>query len=133
MTSLLSYQVLYPILPGLLDCNPFRENPDRQGNGESARVLGTSGLQVPGEIQQVVEVLNEAWILLSDCQLHPEISSQLVGYLFYFINASLVNSLMERGTGAREPTYTTLTVGPFSTFAFRQEKTQLNHVHTRIV
>ncbi|XP_039991396.1 ras-associating and dilute domain-containing protein [Xiphias gladius] len=86
-------KVLYPILPGLLDCNPFRESP-----GESARVLGSSGLQVPGEIQQVVEVLNEAWILFSDCQLHPEISSQLIGYLFYFVNASLVNSLMERGS-----------------------------------
>uniref|UniRef100_A0A8D2ZP27 Si:ch211-176g6.2 n=1 Tax=Scophthalmus maximus TaxID=52904 RepID=A0A8D2ZP27_SCOMX len=81
-------KVLYPILPGLLDCNPFRKSPD----------LGSSGLQVPDEIQRVVEVLNEAWILLSDCQLHPEISSQLIGYLFYFINASLVNSLMERGS-----------------------------------
>uniref|UniRef100_A0A3B4UA66 Ras-associating and dilute domain-containing protein-like n=1 Tax=Seriola dumerili TaxID=41447 RepID=A0A3B4UA66_SERDU len=80
-------KVLYPILPGLLDCNPFRESP-----GESS-----SGPQVPAEIQQVVEVLNETWVLLSDCQLHPEISSQLIGYVFYFINASLVNSLMERG------------------------------------
>ncbi|XP_040923234.1 ras-associating and dilute domain-containing protein [Toxotes jaculatrix] len=92
-------KVLYPILPGLLDCNPFRESPDQQQvTGESARVLGSGGLQVPGEIQQVLEVLNETWILLSDCQLHPEISSQLIGYLFYFINASLVNSLMERGS-----------------------------------
>uniref|UniRef100_A0A3B4YKZ9 Ras-associating and dilute domain-containing protein-like n=1 Tax=Seriola lalandi dorsalis TaxID=1841481 RepID=A0A3B4YKZ9_SERLL len=81
-------KVLYPILPGLLDCNPFRESP-----GESS-----SGPQVPAEIQQVVEVLNETWVLLSDCQLHPEISSQLIGYVFYFINASLVNSLMERGS-----------------------------------
>ncbi|XP_034426887.1 ras-associating and dilute domain-containing protein isoform X1 [Hippoglossus hippoglossus] len=91
-------KVLYPILPGLLDCNPFRRSPVRQVTSEGARVLGSSGLQVPGEIQQVVEVLNETWMLLSDCQLHPEISSQLIGYLFYFINASLVNSLMERGS-----------------------------------
>ena len=99
-TTYLSYQVLYPILPGLLDCNPFRRSPVRQVTSESARVLGSSGLQVPGEIQKVVEVLNETWMLLADCQLHPEISSQLIGYLFYFINASLVNSLMERGTSA---------------------------------
>uniref|UniRef100_A0A665WX17 Si:ch211-176g6.2 n=1 Tax=Echeneis naucrates TaxID=173247 RepID=A0A665WX17_ECHNA len=84
-------KVLYPILPGLLDCNPFRESPDWQ-------VTGTSGLQVPVEVRQVVEVLNEAWVLLLGCQLHPEMSSQLIGYLFYFINASLVNSLMERGS-----------------------------------
>uniref|UniRef100_A0A665WW31 Si:ch211-176g6.2 n=1 Tax=Echeneis naucrates TaxID=173247 RepID=A0A665WW31_ECHNA len=90
-TTPLSLQVLYPILPGLLDCNPFRESPDWQ-------VTGTSGLQVPVEVRQVVEVLNEAWVLLLGCQLHPEMSSQLIGYLFYFINASLVNSLMERGS-----------------------------------
>ncbi|XP_008291037.1 ras-associating and dilute domain-containing protein [Stegastes partitus] len=89
-------KVLYPILPGLLDCNPFRGS--HEGAGESALVLGSGGLQVPGEIQQVVEVLTESWTLLSDCQLHPEVSSQLIGYLFYFINASLFNSLMERGS-----------------------------------
>lgn len=94
------YQVLYPILPDLLDCNPFRESPDLQVTDESARVLGSGGLQVPCEIQHLVEVLTNTWRLLSDCQLHPEISSQLIGYLFYFINASLFNSLMERGTNA---------------------------------
>ncbi|KAM6897521.1 ras-associating and dilute domain-containing protein [Xenentodon cancila] len=87
---------LYPILPGLLDCNPFRESQSVPGDG--ARVLGSSGLQVPGEIQQVVEVLNKTWMLLADCQVHQEISSQLIGYLFYFINASLFNSFMERGS-----------------------------------
>ncbi|XP_026206415.1 ras-associating and dilute domain-containing protein-like [Anabas testudineus] len=91
-------KVLYPILPGLLDCNPFRQSPGHQAIGESAQALGSGGLQVPGEIQQIVEVLTETWRLLSDCQLHPEISSQLTGYLFYFINASLFNSLMERGS-----------------------------------
>ncbi|XP_042252343.1 ras-associating and dilute domain-containing protein isoform X1 [Thunnus maccoyii] len=91
-------KVLYPILPALLDCNPFRESPDLQVIGEGTRVLGSSGLQVPSEIEQVVEVLTETRRLLSDCQLHPEISSQLIAYLFYFINASLFNSLMERGS-----------------------------------
>ncbi|XP_035527695.1 ras-interacting protein 1 [Morone saxatilis] len=89
-------KVLYPILPGLLDCNPFRESPEV--TGESDRVLGSGGLQVPGEIRHLVEVLTDKWRLLSDCQLHPEIASQLIGYLFYFINASLFNSLMERGS-----------------------------------
>ncbi|XP_042363905.1 ras-associating and dilute domain-containing protein-like [Plectropomus leopardus] len=91
-------KVLYPVLPGLLDCNPFRESPDLQVTGDSARVVGGGGLQVPGEIQHLVDVLSESWRLLCDCQLHPEISSQLIGYLFYFINASLFNLLMERGS-----------------------------------
>uniref|UniRef100_A0A3Q1G4V5 Ras-associating and dilute domain-containing protein-like n=1 Tax=Acanthochromis polyacanthus TaxID=80966 RepID=A0A3Q1G4V5_9TELE len=64
-------KVLYPILPELLNCNPFRES--HKGAGESAQVLG-AGLQVPLEIQQVVEVLTESWMLLSDCQVHHEIS-----------------------------------------------------------
>lgn len=95
-----SYQVLYPILPDLLDCNPFRESPDLQMTRGSAQVLSSVGLQVPAEIQHLVEVLTDTRRLLSDCQLHPEISSQLIGYLFYFINASLFNSLMERGNSA---------------------------------
>lgn len=99
----MSYQVLYTILPDLLDGNPFSESLDLQVAGESARVLGSGGLQVPAEMQHLVEVLTNAWRLLSDCQLHPEISSQLVGYLFFFINASLFNSLMERGTSVSVP------------------------------
>ncbi|XP_034564590.1 ras-associating and dilute domain-containing protein-like [Notolabrus celidotus] len=91
-------KVLYPILPGLLDCNPFRGTSVLEVSVDSAQVFGKGGLQVPGEIQQLVEVLTETWKLLSDCQLHAEISSQLIGYLFYFINASLFNSLMERGS-----------------------------------
>uniref|UniRef100_UPI0037E8E7BE ras-associating and dilute domain-containing protein-like n=1 Tax=Semicossyphus pulcher TaxID=241346 RepID=UPI0037E8E7BE len=91
-------KVLYPILPGLLDCNIIRGCLDLEVTEESAGVLGKGGLQVPGEIQQLEEVLTETWKLLSDCELHPEISSQLIGYLFYFINASLFNSLMERGS-----------------------------------
>ncbi|KAM4525789.1 ras-associating and dilute domain-containing protein [Fundulus diaphanus] len=83
---------LYPVLPSILDSNPFRESP-----GECSRGLG-GGVHIPVEIRQVVEVLNESWRMFLDCQVHPEVSSQLVGYLFYFINASLFNSLMERGS-----------------------------------
>ncbi|XP_029977259.1 ras-associating and dilute domain-containing protein-like isoform X2 [Sphaeramia orbicularis] len=76
-------KALYPTLPGLLDCNLFRENPE---------------LELSGGIKQMVEVLTETWRLLLDSQLHPEISSQLIAYLFYFINASLFNLLMDRGS-----------------------------------
>ncbi|CAF94400.1 unnamed protein product, partial [Tetraodon nigroviridis] len=44
-----------------------------------------------------VDILADTWRLLSDCQLHHEISSQLIGYLLFFISASLFNSLMEKG------------------------------------
>ncbi|XP_054913518.1 ras-associating and dilute domain-containing protein [Poeciliopsis prolifica] len=84
---------LYTVLPSLLDCNPFRESA-----GDCGRGLGGGGMHVPWEISQVVEVLNESWRLLLDYQVHPEVSAQLIGYLFYFINASLFNSLMERGS-----------------------------------
>ncbi|XP_068611004.1 ras-associating and dilute domain-containing protein-like [Brachionichthys hirsutus] len=88
-------KVLYPILPELLDCRPFR---DPQVTEKRARLQCSSGLQIPGEMQHLIKVLSSTSRLLSDCQLHPEISSQLIGYLFYFINASLFNSLMERGS-----------------------------------
>ncbi|XP_061612343.1 ras-associating and dilute domain-containing protein isoform X6 [Phyllopteryx taeniolatus] len=84
-------KVLYPILPGFIDCNPFREGPE-------GRSPTGSGPTVPDEVQRVVEVLSETQRLLLDCQLHPEISTQLVAFLFYFINASLFNLLMERGS-----------------------------------
>uniref|UniRef100_A0A8C5H7G4 Ras-associating and dilute domain-containing protein-like n=1 Tax=Gouania willdenowi TaxID=441366 RepID=A0A8C5H7G4_GOUWI len=76
-------KVLYPILPGLLDHNPFRD---------------CSSESIAAGIQQVLDLLNESDLLFSDCQVHPEISSQFIGYLFYFINASLLNSLLERGS-----------------------------------
>ncbi|XP_029933190.1 ras-associating and dilute domain-containing protein isoform X2 [Myripristis murdjan] len=93
-------KVLYPILPGLLDCNPFRDNAEQHTPGLAARVLGSGRLRVPGEARRVLEVLTETRQLLQDCQLHLEISSQLLAYLFYFINASLFNTLMERGSEA---------------------------------
>ncbi|KAJ0060254.1 hypothetical protein NL108_005837 [Boleophthalmus pectinirostris] len=91
-------KVLYPLLPAVLDCNPFRGSPDTPDTIDGSPVLGTPALHAPEEIQKVVEVLNQTWTLLQTCQLHPEMSAQLVGYLFYFINASLFNSLMERGS-----------------------------------
>ncbi|KAK7918827.1 hypothetical protein WMY93_010111 [Mugilogobius chulae] len=93
-------KVLYPLLPVVLDCNPFRGSPDTPEPTESAPVPGPPAVRVPQEVQQVVDVLDRTWRLLKESQLHPDISAQLVGYLFYFINASLFNSLMERGSEA---------------------------------
>ncbi|XP_061665751.1 ras-associating and dilute domain-containing protein [Syngnathoides biaculeatus] len=92
-------KVLYPILPGFIDCNSFQEGLDGHFlTSEGAPLLDGSGLTVSDEVQQVVEVLSRTQRLMLDCQLHPEISTQLIAFLFYFINASLFNLLMERGS-----------------------------------
>ena len=64
---------------------------------QGVQALGNGVAQVPSETEQVLEVLTETRHMLLDCHVHPEISSQLLAYVFYFINASLFNSLMERG------------------------------------
>uniref|UniRef100_A0A674P2U8 Si:ch211-176g6.2 n=1 Tax=Takifugu rubripes TaxID=31033 RepID=A0A674P2U8_TAKRU len=81
-----------------VDCNPFRERPTPQANVDTSLALERGGLEVLTEIRCIVDILSDTWRLLSDCQLHQEISSQLIGYLLFFINASLFNSLMEKGT-----------------------------------
>lgn len=75
-------QSMYSALSDLLDGNPFSESGQ---------------LQVPDGLSTILEVLKEALKLLNTFQVHPDISLQLCAYLFFFINASLFNSLMERG------------------------------------
>ncbi|XP_047428005.1 ras-associating and dilute domain-containing protein-like [Mugil cephalus] len=76
---------MYSALPDLLDGNPFSESGQ---------------LRVPDGLAGVLEVLKEALKLLTAFQVHPDISLQLCAYLFFFINASLFNALMERGSVA---------------------------------
>lgn len=76
---------MYPALSGLLEGNPFTEDGQ---------------LRVPGSLSSILEVLKEALKLLTAFQVHPDISLQLCAYLFFFINASLFNTLMERGSVA---------------------------------
>ncbi|XP_041829032.1 RA_Radil_like and Myo5p-like_CBD_Rasip1 domain-containing protein [Melanotaenia boesemani] len=76
---------MYSALSGLLDGNPFSENGQ---------------LRVPDGLSGILEVLKEALKLLTAFQVHPDISLQLCAYLFFFINASLFNALMERGSVA---------------------------------
>lgn len=73
---------MYSALPGLLEGNPFSESGQ---------------LRVPDGLSGILEVLKEALKLLTAFQVHPDISLQLCAYLFFFINASLFNALMERG------------------------------------
>ncbi|KAM4717875.1 ras-associating and dilute domain-containing protein-like isoform 2-T2 [Anableps anableps] len=76
---------MYSALTGLLDGNPFTEDGQ---------------LRVPDSLSSILEVLKEALKLLTAFQVHPDISLQLCAYLFFFINASLFNTLMERGSVA---------------------------------
>uniref|UniRef100_A0A1A8JYF7 Uncharacterized protein n=1 Tax=Nothobranchius kuhntae TaxID=321403 RepID=A0A1A8JYF7_NOTKU len=76
---------MYSALSGLLDGNPFSERGQ---------------LRVPDGLSSTLEVLKEALKLLTTFQVHPDISLQLCAYLFFFINASLFNTLMERGSVA---------------------------------
>lgn len=77
-----SPQSMYSALPGLLDGNPFSDSGQ---------------LRVPDGLNSILEVLKETLKLLAAFQVHPDISLQLCAYLFFFINASLFNALMERG------------------------------------
>ncbi|XP_030645942.1 ras-associating and dilute domain-containing protein-like [Chanos chanos] len=75
---------MYATLPKLLDSNPFSDG---------------GHLRVPEGVSGILDVLKGALHLLSEFQVHAEISSQLLAYLFFFTNASLFNALMERGSG----------------------------------
>lgn len=52
---------------------------------------------MPPGLRPTLGVFQAALELTSQCELHPDLVSQTFGYLFFFSNASLLNSLMERG------------------------------------
>ncbi|XP_074875157.1 ras-interacting protein 1 [Buteo buteo] len=83
-------KTLYSALPALLESNPF------SGTGEpsAAQDLGS----VPEGVRPTLAVYQAALELTRDCQLHPDLVSQTFGYLFFFSNASLFNTLMEKGS-----------------------------------
>ncbi|XP_055226048.1 ras-interacting protein 1 isoform X4 [Gorilla gorilla gorilla] len=83
---------LYSTLPALLDSNPFTAGAELPGPGAEL------GAMPPG-LRPTLGVFQAALELTSQCELHPDLVSQTFGYLFFFSNASLLNSLMERGQG----------------------------------
>ncbi|KAM6996698.1 ras-interacting protein 1-like, partial [Passerculus sandwichensis] len=82
-------KTLYSALPALLDTNPFvgvaepRAGPDLGG--------------VPAGLRPPLAVFRAVLGLTRECRLHPDLASQTFGYLFFFSNASLFNTLMEKG------------------------------------
>nr|XP_025870018.1 ras-interacting protein 1 [Vulpes vulpes] len=85
-------KTLYSTLPALLDSNPFTAGAELPGPGAEL------GAMPPG-LRPTLGVFQAALELTSQCELHPDLVSQTFGYLFFFSNASLLNSLMERGQG----------------------------------
>ncbi|XP_030140426.4 ras-associating and dilute domain-containing protein [Taeniopygia guttata] len=80
---------LYVSLPALLECNPFQSE-----SRESWR--GTPPL--PEELRRVVLIYQAVLDLLQQYEVHPEITSQMFAYLFFFSNTLLFNQLLEKGS-----------------------------------
>ncbi|XP_058385750.1 ras-interacting protein 1 isoform X1 [Diceros bicornis minor] len=85
-------KTLYSTLPALLDSNPFTGGAELPGPGADLESM-------PLGLRPTLGVFQAALELTSQCELHPDLVSQTFGYLFFFSNASLLNSLMERGQG----------------------------------
>nr|XP_004671379.2 ras-associating and dilute domain-containing protein [Jaculus jaculus] len=79
---------LYVCLPALLECPPFQTE-----RRESWR----SGPALPEELRRVVSVFQAASDLLQRLQLHPEVASQMLAYLFFFSGTLLLNQVLDKG------------------------------------
>lgn len=105
--SFLSTKTLYSLLPALLDTNPFssedheKEKDGARGaageekRGEEGEVDDVSAL--PPKVAGLVEVYRCSLMLSREACLSPPLTSQTFGYLFFFTNTSLLNTLLERG------------------------------------
>ncbi|KAJ6653361.1 hypothetical protein lerEdw1_009262 [Lerista edwardsae] len=83
-------KTLYSALPALLDSNPFTTMTDLSHVPELS--------SMPEGIRGTLAIYQATLELTRDCDLHPDLVSQTFGYLFFFSNASLLNTLMERGS-----------------------------------
>ncbi|XP_065514113.1 ras-interacting protein 1 isoform X1 [Caloenas nicobarica] len=82
---------LYATLPLLLESNPF------SGAGEPSAGGGPDLGGVPEGLRPTLGLFRVTLRLSHECHLHPDLVSQTFGYLFFFCNASLFNTLMEKG------------------------------------
>ncbi|XP_060636355.2 ras-interacting protein 1 [Anolis sagrei] len=82
-------KTLYSALPALIDSNPFTATADLSHVPEIS--------SMPEGIRGTLAIYQATLELTRDCDLHPDLVSQTFGYLFFFSNASLFNTLMERG------------------------------------
>uniref|UniRef100_A0A8D0FGD2 Ras-associating and dilute domain-containing protein n=1 Tax=Strix occidentalis caurina TaxID=311401 RepID=A0A8D0FGD2_STROC len=80
---------LYVSLPALLECNPFQNECQ-----ESWR----ASPPLPEELRRVVLIYQAVLDLLRQYEVHPEITSQMFAYLFFFSNTLLFNQLLDKGS-----------------------------------
>ncbi|XP_023603687.1 ras-associating and dilute domain-containing protein, partial [Myotis lucifugus] len=81
-------KALYVCLPALLECPPFQTEP---------RESWCQAPQLPEELRRVVSIYQAALDLLRQAQVHPEIVSQVLAYLFFFSSTLLFNQLLDKG------------------------------------
>lgn len=100
-------KTLYALLPALLDTNPFsieEKEKEKDGALEAAGEDGGGGgggdqedvSSLPPTVAGLVEVYRCSLTLSREACLSPPLTSQTFGYLFFFTNTSLLNTLLER-------------------------------------
>ncbi|NXE50659.1 RADIL protein, partial [Casuarius casuarius] len=80
---------LYVSLPALLECNPFQNE---------GRETWRTAPALPDELRRVVLIYQATLDLLRQYEVHPEITSQMFAYLFFFSNTLLFNQLLDKGS-----------------------------------
>uniref|UniRef100_A0A8C3QMA3 Ras-associating and dilute domain-containing protein n=1 Tax=Cyanoderma ruficeps TaxID=181631 RepID=A0A8C3QMA3_9PASS len=80
---------LYVSLPALLECNPFQSECRESWRGSPP---------LPEELRRVVLIYQAVLDLLHQYEVHPEITSQMFAYLFFFSNTLLFNQLLDKGS-----------------------------------
>ncbi|NWS25020.1 RADIL protein, partial [Polioptila caerulea] len=80
---------LYVSLPALLECNPFQSECRESWRGSPP---------LPEELRRVVLIYQAVLDLLQQYEVHPEITSQMFAYLFFFSNTLLFNQLLDKGS-----------------------------------
>ncbi|XP_064165468.1 ras-interacting protein 1 [Anguilla rostrata] len=98
-------KTLYSLLPALLDTNPFsseekekdKDGTKEEGGSEGGGEEGEDDVSsLPPTVAGLVEVYRRSLMLSREACLSPPITSQTFGYLFFFTNTSLLNTLLER-------------------------------------
>lgn len=110
--SFMPTKTLYSLLPALLDTNPF-SSEEKEKEKEKDGAQGAEGEEekegeaevddvcaLPPKVAGLVEVYRCSLMLSREACLSPPLTSQTFGYLFFFTNTSLLNTLLERGEGA---------------------------------
>ncbi|KAG1947831.1 unconventional myosin-Vc [Pimephales promelas] len=97
-------KTLYSLLPALLDTNPFSSEEKKKGKAGAKDRAGSEGegdeeedvSTLPPTVAGLVEVYRCSLQLSREACLSPPLTSQTFGYLFFFTNTSLLNTLLER-------------------------------------